>query len=140
MAVANRIEKKNFVNNTKEILIAPELAFSIGCLVNATGVTADSDGRKILKAGTPVGGSTDILTNRQTVLSKATTSGEGAAATSNAQGILLHDVDVTDGDTNATLVLKGQVDLYKLDSDVVALLTAQAKANLKDIIFMNGNK
>lgn len=138
MAVANRIEKQSY-GNKKEILIAPELAFSIGCLVNGTGVTANEAGRKIIKAGTPVGGSTDVLTNRQTVLSKATTSGEGAAAKSNAQGIILHDVDVTDGDTNATLVLKGQVDLLKLDSDVKTLITAEAKTKLSDIIFMNGN-
>lgn len=130
MAVANRIVKKSYVNNTKEILIAPELAFSIGCLVNGTGVTANDAGRKIIKAGTPVGGSTDVLTNRQTVLSQSTTA---------AQGILLHDVDVTDGDTNATLVLKGQVDLLKLDASVVTLVTT-AKSQLKNIIFMNGNK
>lgn len=128
MAVANRIEKQSY-GNRKEILIAPELAFSIGCLVNGTGVTANSAGRKIIKAGTPVGGTTSVLDKRQTVLSQSTT---------NAQGIILHDVDVTDGDTNATLVLKGQVDLLKLDSDVKTLVST-AKAQLKDIIFMNGN-
>lgn len=127
MAVANKIKSQNY-GNRKEILIAPELAFTIGCVVSGAGTSA-LNGRKILKAGTPVGGA-DVLTNRQAVLSQ------------NAEapvGIVLHDVDVTDGDENATLVLKGQVDLLKLDEDVKALVNT-AKAKLTDIIFMNGNK
>lgn len=127
MAVANKITKQSY-GNRKEILIAPELAFSIGCVVSNTGVDA-VNGRKILKAGTPVGGA-DVLTNRQAVLSKNTDA---------PVGIVLHDVDVTNGDENATLVLKGQVDLLKLEDDVKALV-GTAKSKLTDIIFMNGNK
>ena len=127
MAVANKIKSQSY-GSRKEILIAPELAFTIGCVVSATGVSA-VNGRKILKAGTPVGGA-DVLTNRQAVLAKNTEA---------PVGIVLHDVDVTDGDENATLVLKGQVDLLKLDEDVVTLVNT-AKTKLTDIIFMNGNK
>ena len=127
MAVANKIKSQSY-GNRKEILIAPELAFSIGCVVSGAGIEA-VNGRKILKAGTPVGGA-DVLTNRQAVISKNTDA---------PVGIVLHDVDVTDGDENATLVLKGQVDLLKLDEDVVTLVNT-AKSKLKDIIFMNGNK
>ena len=129
MAVANSVKSKTY-SNEKQILIAPELAFSIGCLVGNTGVDADSNGRKIIKAGTPVGGTTSVLTNRQTVLTK------GA---SNAQGVVLHDVDVTNGDANATLVLAGYVDLYKLDSDVVSIVS-DATATLTKITFLNGSK
>lgn len=129
MAVANSV-KSNSYSNEKQILIAPELAFSIGCLVGNTGVDADSNGRKIIKAGTPVGGTTSVLTNRQTVLTK------GA---SNAQGIVLHDVDVTDGDANATLVLAGYVDLYKVDDDVKTIITS-ATETLTRIVFLNGSK
>ena len=129
MAVANSVKTKDY-GNEKQILIAPELAFTIGCLVGNTGVDADANGRKIIKAGTPVGGTTSILTNRQTVLTK------GA---SNAQGVVLHDVDVTDGDGRATLVLAGYVDLYKLDNDVVSIVS-DATATLTKITFLNGSK
>lgn len=129
MAVANSVKSKNY-SNEKQILIAPELAFTIGCLVGNTGVDADSNGKKIIKAGTPVGGTTSVLTNRQTVLKK------GA---SNAQGVVLHDVDVTDGDGRATLVVAGYVDLYKLDSDVVSIVS-DATATLSKITFLNGSK
>ena len=129
MAVANSVKTKQY-GNEKQILIAPELAFTIGCLVGNTGVDADSNGRKIIKAGTPVGGTTSVLTNRQTVLTK------GA---SNAQGVVLHDVDVTDGDGRATLVIAGYVDLYKLESDVVSIVS-DATATLTKITFLNGSK
>ena len=129
MAVANSVKTKSY-SNEKQILIAPELAFTIGCLVGNSGVDADSNGRKIIKAGTPVGGSTSVLTNRQTVLTK------GAE---NAQGVVLHDVDVTDGDGRATLVVSGYVDLYKVDSDVASIITS-ATVTLSRIVFLNGSK
>ena len=129
MAVANSVKSKDY-SNEKQILVAPELAFSIGCLVGNTGVDADSNGRKIIKAGTPVGGTTSVLTNRQTVLTK------GAE---NAQGIVLHDVDVTDGDGRATLVIAGYVDLYKVDDDVKSIITS-ATSTLSRIVFLNGSK
>ena len=129
MAVANSVKTNSYANE-KQILIAPELAFSIGCLVGNTGVESDANGQKIIKAGTPVGGTTSVLTNRQTVLTK------GAE---NAQGIVLHDVDVTDGDGRATLVIAGYVDLYKLDADVVTIANEAAKT-LNRIVFLNGSK
>lgn len=113
----------------KNILIAPELAFTIGCVVGNDGVDADANGRKIIKAGTPVGNATNVLENRQIVL---TTAG-------NYQGIVLHDVDVTAGNANATLVVAGYVDLLKLDETVLASVEG-AKATLTKITFMKGAK
>ena len=128
MAVANKIKSQSY-GNRKEILIAPELAFSIGCVVSGTGIEA-VNGRKIIKAGTPIYGDIEARNTAFTI---------SGVENAKPAGILLHDVDVTDGDENATLVLKGQVDLLKLDEDVKALVNT-AKAKLTDIIFMNGNK
>lgn len=113
----------------KNILIAPELAFTIGCIVSNSGVVANSEGKKIVKAGTPVGGDTNVLENRQTELTVGGT----------AQGIVLHDVDVTDGSNNATLVVEGKVDLLKLDTDVLSAVET-AKTSLTKITFMKGAK
>lgn len=49
---------------------------------------------------------------------------------SNAVGILLHDVDVTDGDNNGTLLIWGFVDLNKVDDTTAALITPQVKTTL----------
>ncbi len=130
MAVVNSITEKDYLND-KQILIAPELAFTVGCLVTNTGVIADEDGKKILKAGTPVGGAEDVLLNRKTVLAQDTST--------TAQGVLLHDVDVTNGQGNATLVVEGVVDINKVDESVKTLLTT-AKDNLAKITLMDGYK
>ena len=114
----------------KNILIAPELAHTVGCIVGNTGVEANSEGRKIVKAGTPVGGTVDVLVERQTVLTTCNTADNGA----NAQGLLLHDVDVTEGDANATLIVAGVVDTAKLDVTIVDA----AKNALTKIILQKG--
>lgn len=128
MATQNSIKKSSY-SNEKQILIAPELAFTIGCQVTNTGLNTDEEGRKILKAGTPVGGG-DVLTTRNVVLSQDTTT---------PVGVVLHDVDVTGGQMNATLVVSGVVDVLKLDSDVQALVTT-ATSKLSKITFMKGIK
>lgn len=131
MAAVNKIKSAEF-GNDKQILIAPEVAVEIGCIVTNTGVDADTEGKKILKAGTPVGGSTGVLMNRQTVLTKQT----GA----NAQGVLLHDVDVTAGEENATLVIEGVIDYEKVDTDVQALYTSTVLNAMPKITIMKGSK
>lgn len=49
---------------------------------------------------------------------------EVSVMASNAVGILLHDVDCTNGDTNGTLLVFGFVDLNKLDTATAARITA----------------
>lgn len=107
-----------------QILAFVEPQVSVGVVVNNTGVTADSDGKKILKAGTPLTGN---LEARTTAFTKASTT-EGV---SNAVGILLHDVDVTAGNNNATLLIFGFVNLERVDSTTAALITTEVKTALK---------
>jgi len=116
----------------KNILIAPELAFSLPCKVASTGVSAGTDGKKIVKAGTPLAGD---ITARDTAftVAKDTEGSDGAPATSNATCMLLHDVDVTSGTANASALIFGFVDVSKLESSVVTLLTTAAKSNLAKI-------
>lgn len=60
------------------ILMAPELAFSISCKVANTGIEADGNGKKLVKAGTPLYGS---LTARDIAF---TVSASGTAASATA--------------------------------------------------------
>lgn len=121
---------------SSDIRIAPEYGFTLSCIVNDTGVSAGADGKKILKAGSPVGSATNVFENRDTVLSLSTGSSNGG----NAQGVLLHDVDVTSGSANATLVAAGVIDLLKLESDVLLYIDTTVKSALSKIIFMKGAK
>lgn len=131
MSAVNNVKKASY-GNDKQILIAPETAVEIGCLVTNTGVSANTEGKKIIKAGTPVGSSTNVLLNRQTVLTKV--------SDATAQGVLLHDVDVTAGQENATLVIKGVVDYEKVDEDVQAMYTSTVTGAIPDITIMKGSK
>lgn len=118
--------KKTTYGEPVQILFNVQNQVSVGIRVDdAYSVTRD--GRKIIPAGTPLSGD---LTARNTAFVQAkdaTSAGnDGKAAT----GVLLHDVDVTDGDANGTLLIWGFVDLTKVDSTTAALITATRMTEL----------
>lgn len=116
--MANRIKTSVYVN-VNQILFCTDPQVSVGILVSDAGITAGDDGKKIVKAGTPMIGS---LEARETPFTKGS---EGVV------GVLLHDVDVTAGAENGTLLIFGFVDLNKVDAKTVALLTESVKTALK---------
>lgn len=83
------------------------------CMVAATGVTANSEGKKIVKAGTIY-----------------------PANDKTAKGVLLHDTDVTNGDAPGTIVIHGFVDNAKLVANGVTV-TAAALGALPQITFVS---
>ncbi len=109
-------------NTRNTILFSPESAVAVSCKVADTGVVA-VDGKKIVKAGTPLAGD---ITARDTAFTVAADT-EGV---SNAVGIILHDVDVTAGTKNAQVVIFGFVDLNMVESSVITAYTDAAKAAL----------
>jgi hypothetical protein len=105
-----------------QILFNVQNQMSVGIKLakNFAGAVTEN-GRKIVKAGTPLNGD---LTTRGTAF-------VAAKDTSNpAVGILLHDVDVTDADANATLLIWGFVNLSRVDSTTAALITETRKTEL----------
>ena len=116
--MANRIKKSVYVN-INQILFNTDPQVSVGVLVSDAGITAGDDGKKIVKAGTPMAGD---LKARGTAFTKAT---EGVV------GVLLHDVDVTAGAENGTLLIFGFVDLNKVDTETAALITGDIETALK---------
>lgn len=125
--MANQIKTDSF-GNKKQILFMTQPYAAVGVMVGNTGITADSDGKKIIKAGTPLAGS---LQARTTAFTVAADSGSAGAETNDAVGVLLHDVDVTNGAENATLVIFGFVDLNKIESSVAAKITTAAQKALR---------
>lgn len=124
------ITKTSYLNKN-QILFAVEHQVSMSIVVDDANITADSNGKKIVKAGTPLAGSLDA---RTTAFTKASTSGSPSA--SNAVGILLHDVDVTAGENNGTLLIFGFVNTNRIDATTKALITAEVKAALPMIKFV----
>lgn len=119
-----RVEK--FAGSTRKTILVDEMnSTALSCVVANTGVSANDNGKKIIKAGTPVAGN----------LQKRNTPFTVAADGTNAVGVILHDVDVTAGDANSQVVIFGFIDVSKLESDVVTMVNAAAD-NLKMIQFV----
>lgn len=97
-----------------------QMSVSIKLAKNFDGSVTEN-GRKIVKAGYPLNGD---LTARDTAFVKAVDS------TNPAVGVLLHDVDVTDSDANASLLIWGFVNLSRVDATTAALITATRKTEL----------
>lgn len=96
----------------KQILADPSLQFSVGCLVPADiGNT---------KAGTPI----CVDLSKINVACKKV---DNTATFANA--VLLHDVDVSNGQTNGTALIFGFVDLNKIDTTTQNLLKTALSTN-----------
>lgn len=106
------------------ILYTNEGSISFPVIVDAASVTADADGNKILKAGTPVKGKTTaVLQKMKEPVIKADTA--------EAELILLNDANVTRGDVMVAALHKGYV-----NEDKIPAITAEAKTALKHITFI----
>ena len=91
------------------------LQASVGIIVgSAVTDTKTVNGRKIVPAGVPL--HVDFA-NLKTPAVKA------VASTADANVVLLHDVDITDGNANGTGLVMGIVNYNRLDSVAKALLT-----------------
>jgi hypothetical protein len=115
--------------NTKEILKFADHYVAISVTVDDAGIVANADGKKIVPAGTIIGGG--FLSNSTVKAVKATST--GAPLVSNAEGVLLTDVDVTYGAASGTAVIHGFIDTAKLP----VAPTAEETAALKQITFIS---
>lgn len=106
----------------KQILVNVELQASVGCIVPQS-IGVDVGGKKIAKAGTP------IVVNFDNLQTPAVAPDDPAI---HATAVLLHDVDVTDGNANGTALIFGFVNINRLDSDVWAKVKAAAGADVSE--------
>ncbi len=121
--------KKETFGAPKQILLNPDLQFSVGIVVsNAKFV--EEGGKKLVKAGTPMVGNLDARTTAFTVV--------GSSDANKVQGILLHDVDVTDGNANGTLLIMGFVNTNRIDATTKALIVEGVKTTIPMVKFIAG--
>ncbi|MGE7984923.1 hypothetical protein [Lysinibacillus fusiformis] len=106
----------------KEILKYPDHHVSMTATFDDIGITENADGKKIVPAGTIVGGG--MLSDRSV---KAKSANDATA-----EGVSRYDVDVTYGPAVGAVVIHGFVDLAKLPVQP----SAEAIAALKQITFM----
>lgn len=106
----------------KQILADPSLQFSVGCLVPTSVV----DSATTAKAGTPI---YVDLNNINTACKKVNNS------TVFANAVLLHDVDLSNGQANGTALIFGFIDLSKVDTTTqTSLKTALSNTSATKLI------
>lgn len=109
-------------NGKKEILKFPDHYVALAVTVSDVGITANADGKKIVPAGTIVGGGFLSSLTIQAVKTNA----------AGAEGVLLDNVDVTYGPAPGAAVIHGFIALDKLPEAPVAA----AKTDLNMIKFI----
>lgn len=108
--------------NVKTILKFPDHYVNLAVTISDTGVTANAEGKKIVPAGTILGGG--FLADDTIKAVKTNAAG--------AEAVLFYDVDVTYGPAPGAAMIHGFVDLAKLpEAPVDAAVTA-----LKQITFL----
>lgn len=122
--------RKETYGNTNQILFAVEHQVSMGVVVSKVLGVAEGT-KKVVKAGTPLTGNLDA---RTTAFTAATA--DSSTEASDAVGVLLHDVDVTTGDANGTLLLFGFVNTNRIDATTKAKLTDTVKKAMPMIKFV----
>lgn len=105
---------KSSYTNRNQILADIDLQYGVGCIVNEDdGVQVGN--KKIAKAGTPILIDTLNIQNPTQPF---------ADESKKPNAVLIHDVDVTNGNANGSALLVGVVNLNRVESDVQTLLTA----------------
>lgn len=126
----------------KEILKFGTHSIQISITVDDIGVQANSEGRKIVQAGTILGGNGGSILEDDTIkaIKKNTQSErniENGEITKrenglDAEGVLLNDVDVTYGPTDGTMVIHGFINL----NSIPEAPCKDSEQALKNITFM----
>lgn len=98
-----KFKTTNYVTR-KEILKFPDHYVNLAITVDDAGIVADADGRKIVPAGTLMGGGViDDATKKSVPANDAT-----------SEGVLFYDVDVTYGPAAGALLIHGFIDVTKI--------------------------
>lgn len=102
-----RFEQTNY-GNKKGILKFPDHYVAVPVTFDDTGVVANADGKKIIPAGSIMGGNGgSVLANPNTI--KASVQNDA-----DAEGIAFNDVDVTHGPRGGAMLIHAFIDLAKL--------------------------
>ncbi|QNK89431.1 hypothetical protein H7992_07135 [Sporosarcina sp. resist] len=112
--------------NKKSILKFPDHYVNLAVTVSDAGIVANVDGKKIVPAGTILGGG--VLADDTKDAVKASTT----ADVSNAEGVLFNDTDVTYGPAPGALLIHGFIALDKIPEAP----TAEEVAALKQVTFL----
>lgn len=131
------VKKVEYTNNENDYLIAPQNSFALSCIITNSAVTADENGKKGIKAGTPlyIGTGKNVYKDREEIL---TTEGTGNVLV----GIARHNIPeekFNENKANDAVLTQGYVEYYRLDKSVQTMIDS-VESTLTNIKFVRGAK
>lgn len=120
-------------DTSNEVFFNLDKGLRIAGIVNDTAAVVNENGRKIIKAGTPVGAADNFRLDPNNVVLAPVTDGT-------AQAAVMHDIDITNGPASGTMVIRGDAVLGNMDSDVQPKWTKEVQDALTHIILLKGGK
>ncbi|HHD5663585.1 TPA: head decoration protein [Streptococcus pyogenes] len=125
--------------NKRKVTTSKEILHNLP--YEAISVTLDSSelGKKIIKAGTVLAGKEKSVFEDRTQKVKEVKNGDLASA-KHVDGILLTDVDLTNGDAVGSCVYRGTINADKLADSSVAENYDDLEEVLPHIVFIKGGK
>jgi len=119
-----KFTEESFTNKT-EILKFPDHYVAKAVTVSDAGIIADEDGKKIVPAGTIIGGISGSVLADDTIEvevknTQSVADPEDPGTAVDAEGVLFNDVDVTYGSASGAMIIHGFIDSSKLPEEVAA--------------------
>lgn len=125
--------------NKRKVTTSKEILHNLD--YEAMSVTLDSStiGKKVVPAGTVLAGKEKSVFEDRKQKVKTVTNG-GVSSEENICGILLTDVDLTNGDAAGSCVYRGTVNADKLADTTLAEGFTELATKLPHIVFIKGGK
>ncbi len=126
----SKFVEKSYVSG-KEILVFKDNYVAMSAVMDDAGVSANSEGKKIVPKGTFVGGaSSSVFVARSEKLKVVSESGGHVTGAAVVDGLLLEDVDVTYGPANCSLLIFGWVKTSALPKPPAEAIVAAMSRNI----------
>lgn len=117
----------------REIFFNLDKGLAVPGIVNNPDAKPDDNGRKVIKAGTPVGAANNFRLDPNNVILAPVKDGT-------AQAAVMHDIDITDGPASGTMVIRADAALGNMDTDVQPYWTDEVQKALNHIVLLKGGK
>ena len=125
-----KFKTTSYTNHTEILAFAKGDEITVAAMMGDADVAANSDGKKIVPAGTFVGGvSASDFADRTQKLHAITIGASAITGAAVCDGILLDDVDVTYGAAPCSLLIHGYVKTSKLPAAPTSVLRTAMSPN-----------
>ncbi|HER5561442.1 TPA: head decoration protein [Streptococcus pyogenes] len=125
--------------NKRKVTTSKEILHNLDYEAISVTLGSDEIGKKVVPAGTVLAGVSESVFKDRKQKVKTVTNGE-VSSKNNICGILLTDVDLTNGDAVGSCVYRGTINADKLADTTLASDFSSLVGKLPHIVFVKGGK